>query len=256
MLMTIDEKRSCVDPPVPKCYLGQFDAQNDVLVLENLQDSGYQKYNGGKYFTDISHCKIVLNRMAQFHALSILIQRDAGQSLFDLFPFAVDAVGFSETFERSSGLVKRELIKYLNIPSLNRNEAEKKVEKHLKELFLRLVVLRSQPRDPRIRVLVHGCLDVNHVMFQYDVAGRPVCAKFLDFSTLTLSSPAIDISYFLHSSVLPELANRHHSELLHHYHKAHIETIKSFGMQGFQIGLEKLLSEYISIKVRLKPILN
>ena len=31
---------ACVEPPVPKCYLGQLDAQNDVLVLENLGHSG------------------------------------------------------------------------------------------------------------------------------------------------------------------------------------------------------------------------
>ena len=38
-----DETRypsACVEPPVPKCYLGQLDAQNDVLVLENLGHSG------------------------------------------------------------------------------------------------------------------------------------------------------------------------------------------------------------------------
>ena len=29
-----------VEPPVPKCYLGQLDAQNDVFVLENLGHSG------------------------------------------------------------------------------------------------------------------------------------------------------------------------------------------------------------------------
>ena len=32
---------ACVEPPVPKCYLGQLDAQNDVLVLENLGHAGW-----------------------------------------------------------------------------------------------------------------------------------------------------------------------------------------------------------------------
>ena len=59
---------------MPKCYLGQLDAQNDVLVLENLEYSGYKKYAGGKYFSDVDHCKIVLRRIAHFHAFSTLIQ--------------------------------------------------------------------------------------------------------------------------------------------------------------------------------------
>ena len=38
-MVSYDEKRyssACIEPPVPKCYLGQLDAQNDVLVLEDL----------------------------------------------------------------------------------------------------------------------------------------------------------------------------------------------------------------------------
>ena len=38
-----DEKRypaACVEPPVPKCFLAQLDAHNDVLVLEDLQHHG------------------------------------------------------------------------------------------------------------------------------------------------------------------------------------------------------------------------
>ena len=39
-----DEKRypsANLEPPVPHCYLGQLDAQNDVLVLENLGHTGW-----------------------------------------------------------------------------------------------------------------------------------------------------------------------------------------------------------------------
>ena len=86
-----DEKRyasACVEPPVPKCYLGQLDAQNDVLVLENLGQSGFRKYSHGSHLSDLDHCRVVLRRLAHFHALSMLIQRDAEQvgSLTWIFP--------------------------------------------------------------------------------------------------------------------------------------------------------------------------
>merc|ERR1712045_910071 len=61
---------------------------------------------------------------------------------------------------------------------------------------------------------------------------------------MTVSSPIIDISYFLHSSVLPEVAAHHHSTLLTVYHRAHLEAIKSFGMHGFEMELDDLLTEY------------
>lgn len=264
-MVIFDEKRyasACVEPPVPKCYLGQLDAQNDVLVLENLEYSGYKKYTAGNYFNDFDHCKVILRRIAHFHAFSTLIQRDTDQTLLDLFPFAVDATIFRESYQFRVAVVRKELSNYLvkKAPApLNRNdkgekltlgEAEEKVERHLQELFWRLVALRAQPQNHRMSVLVHGSLDIHNVMFQYDeITGRPICAKFLDFSSLTVSSPVVDISYFLHSSVLPEVASHHHSGLLQYYHRAHTEAIKSFGMHGYELEMEDLLNEYIAIQV-------
>ena len=59
----------------------------------------------------------------------------------------------------------------------------------------------------------------------------------------------VDISYFLHSSVLPEVASHNHSSLLHYYHRAHTEAIKSFGMHGYEMEMEDLLTEYHAVQV-------
>ena len=45
---------ACVEPPVPKCYLGQLDAQNDVLVLENLGQSGKITYETFGYTFEVN----------------------------------------------------------------------------------------------------------------------------------------------------------------------------------------------------------
>jgi hypothetical protein len=255
-MVSYDEKRyssACIEPPVPKCYLGQLDAQNDVLVLEDLGQTGYRKFNGGcttatRYLADIDHCRVVLRRLAHFHAFSTVIQRDAEETLLDLFPFAVDASVFKESFQARVAVVKAELVRYLVCNKgmvSDADEAAEKVERHLQDLFWRLVELRAQPHNMRMCVLAHGALDLRNIVFLYDeTSGRPISAKFLDFSTLTVSSPIIDISYFLHSSVLPEVASHHHSTLLTTYHRAHLEAIKSFGMHGFEMELDDLLTEY------------
>ncbi len=269
-MVSYDEKRyssACIEPPVPKCYLGQLDAQNDVLVLEDLGQSGYRKYAGPSglgaasngaappnntsrlFISDVDHCRVVLRRLAHFHAFSTLIQRDADETLLDLFPFAVDASVFRESFQSRVAVVKAELVKYLvcnkGMGVSDSDEAAEKVERHLQDLFWKLVELRAQPHNMRMCVLAHGALDLRNIVFQYDeTSGRPTGAKFLDFSTMTVSSPIVDISYFLHSSVLPEVAAHHHSTLLTAYHRAHLEAIKSFGMHGFEMELEDLLTEY------------
>lgn len=297
-----DEKRypsACVEPPVPKCYLSQFDNQNDVMVLEDLEFSGYKKYDKGDHISDVDHCRVVLRRLAHFHAISTLIQRDSEMCLVDLFPFVIDAVAFRQRFRAQVASVRRQLLPYLTemrkkkreekkngsrnekheqlrgllkeyglstetldsrrprLPngteddptstdeSQDKDRPEELLEKHFEDLFWKLVELRAPPCDRRLSVLVHGGLDLSNIVFQYDEAsGRPICAKFLDFSTLTVSSPVIDITYFLHRSVQPGLARTHHATLLQHYHRAHTEAIKSFGMHGFELELETLLNEY------------
>merc|ERR550532_3965646 len=166
-MVSYDEKRyssACIEPPVPKCYLGQLDAQNDVLVLEDLGQSGYRKYCGNlasntRYLSDMDHCRVVLRRLAHFHAFSTLIQRDADETLLDLFPFAVDASVFREQFQSRVAIVKAELVRYLvcnkGMVSGDADEAADKVERQLQDLFWKLVELRAQPHNMRMCVLAH-----------------------------------------------------------------------------------------------------
>ena len=174
-MVSYDEKRyssACIEPPVPKCYLGQLDAQNDVLVLEDLGQSGYRKYSGNtaasaytsgpgvggsggvssgvsggalscnsRYLSDVDHCRVVLRRLAHFHAFSTLIQRDAEETLLDLFPFAVDASVFREQFMARVAVVKSELVRYLVCNKgmvSDTDEAADKVERHLQVSDFRL----------------------------------------------------------------------------------------------------------------------
>ncbi len=55
-------------------FLALIVSQNDVLVLENLSvPGGYRKYPR-PHLTDLDHCRVVLRRLAHFHAISTLIQ--------------------------------------------------------------------------------------------------------------------------------------------------------------------------------------
>ena len=44
-----------------------------MLVLENLAFSGYRTYKE-EHLNDLDHCRVVLRRMAHFHAISTLMQ--------------------------------------------------------------------------------------------------------------------------------------------------------------------------------------
>ena len=85
-------------------------------------------------------------------------------------------------------------------------------------------------------VLIHGAACLDNIMFSYDqLSGRPnqvtdadadadadlhhhdhICiqAKLVDFSRVAVSSPVIDVSDFLYSSVHPGLISEHYVTLL------------------------------------------
>ena len=85
-------------------------------------------------------------------------------------------------------------------------------------------------------------------------------AKLVDFATVTVSSPVIDLGYFLYSSVHPLLISEHYVALLQvnieqevclsffhfsqAYHNAHLEAIKGFGLHGYEMDFEVLIEEY------------
>ena len=87
--------------------------------------------------------------------------------------------------------------------------------KIFQELFWKLVKLRVKPHNERMAVLIHGAANMDNIMFSYDeLSGRPNQAKLVDFSRVAVSSPVVDVSYFLYSSVHPLLISEHYVALL------------------------------------------
>ena len=87
--------------------------------------------------------------------------------------------------------------------------------KIFQELFWKLVKLRVKPQNERMAVLIHGAANMDNIMFSYDeLSGRPNQAKLVDFSRVAVSSPVVDVSYFLYSSVHPLLISEHYVALL------------------------------------------
>ena len=170
--------------------------------------------------------------------------------MLDLWPFAVEASNFKEMWQERMVPVKDQICQYLmwrkSRPENKISpEVEEKVEAALQELFWKLVKLRVKPQNERMTVLIHGAANLHNLMFSYDeLSGRPNQAKLVDFSRVAVSSPVVDVSYFLYSSVHPLLISEHYVALLQAYHNAHLEAIKGFGMHGYEIDFEVLVEEY------------
>ena len=82
-----------------------------------------QRVGGGRWTADGR--KFLLLFRTPLQSFFSLLQRDADQTLLDLFPFAVDATLFRESYQSRVAIVRSELCKYLvnkAPPPLNRND--------------------------------------------------------------------------------------------------------------------------------------
>ena len=99
--------------------------------------------------------------------------------MLDLWPFAVEASNFKETWQERMRPVKEQICQYLmwrkSRPENKISpEVEEKVEAALQELFWKLVRLRVKPNKERMTVLIHGAANLHNLMFSYDeLSGRP-----------------------------------------------------------------------------------
>ena len=105
-----------------RLYWGQFDAENDCLVLDNVAARGYVQYHPEyrpeyhpEYHPEyqpeyqpeyhqtaavsprlLQHCRVALQSVAMLHAVSMAMARTSGRPLSDMFPFAVEAETFRQ----------------------------------------------------------------------------------------------------------------------------------------------------------------
>ena len=93
-----------------RLYWGQFDAENDCLVLDNVAARGYVQYHPEyrpEYQPEyhptaavsprlLQHCRVALQSVAMLHAVSMAMASPSGRPLSDMFPFAVEAETFRQ----------------------------------------------------------------------------------------------------------------------------------------------------------------
>ncbi|XP_061395286.1 uncharacterized protein LOC133330901 [Musca vetustissima] len=79
-----------------------------------------------------------------------------------------------------------------------------KMEKYATNLMENLLKMQ-EPLPGEFKVLNHGDLWVNNVMFKYDENSVPSDMVFLDYQMSIWGSPGIDLNYFFYTSLSPDL---------------------------------------------------
>lgn len=221
------------------CYMSTDDP-TQILVLEDLTKSGFilaKRHQG----LDLPHCLLVMKTIAKFHAASVILH-DKNPSPMKLFytnsMFSEESKKIMNNFLISG--IKAVSDKLKEWPEFS-CEISGKLEILSQDLFEKLSEL-VKPKPDHFNVLIHGDLWVNNMMFKYS-EGEVDNMKLLDLQMSSISSPALDLLYFLETSANETVYLSHMNDLILEYHSTLTETLCHLEYNGKPYTFENLKSD-------------
>lgn len=206
----------------PKC---RYSPRDDVLVLEDLSEKGYSMCDRLEQL-DHDHCVNVMRTLAKFHASSV--------ALYESNPELIEEVGRSYVFTEDIPLENREQLSALFVNNLRRTAKavstfhgyerfSVKILQQVDTLWEKMVKISSKKKH--IKVLNHGDLWTNNIMFKHDEFGKVVDVKLIDLQLCKYATPGVDIQTFLVSSARVEVRENGYSDLINVYRETFNSTL-------------------------------
>lgn len=150
-----------------KCYTSCIDPGKEVIILEDLEELGFQMDQHKFESVDYEHAGLVIRKLAKFHALSFVLEKEDLTSFENIIANCSDII-FKENF-----LNKSNLRNYFNdsvdtsiklvIDENNRTILTEKLKSNLIDRMRRFL----QPR--KHNVLCHGDFWINNILFKHEV---------------------------------------------------------------------------------------
>ncbi|XP_047106498.1 uncharacterized protein LOC124775717 [Schistocerca piceifrons] len=207
-------------PVAARCLLS-----GDALALEDLSAAGFRLAAGGASL-DLPHCALVARAVARLHAASApLVDREpyVGELFRDSAFFNEASRPDMQHFTEKNMLAVAEALDA--VPGFA-GYAQKYRQLAVK-IFDRLLALHRD-QEGRMRVLLHGDLWRNNLMFRYS-DGRPVDVRLVDFQMAYVGSPAQDLQFFLYGNASEEVHRNSMEYLLSEYHCVLQSTLSAMG---------------------------
>ncbi|XP_055919220.1 uncharacterized protein LOC129951204 isoform X2 [Eupeodes corollae] len=216
--------------------------RNAVLVLENLQISGYRPGNRRIMF-DYDHTMLVLKYLANFHALPIALrQKQPTKFHNDIF----------SNFRRYD--ISKEMTPEVETDFKEQvfEEVRQALGDDIKAYFRYLELVKmyhefmgnpEECEDGLFTTIAHYDLWTNNIMIKYDQFGAPDKLKIVDFQITQYESLMHDLIFFLLTSVETSLVEDHFYVLLSCYYSEFIKCLERTKCKTDEYSFEKFLAE-------------
>ncbi|KAF2904584.1 hypothetical protein ILUMI_01582 [Ignelater luminosus] len=197
------EKERNIENPfssIPKFYKAFGNVKPEILILENLKESGYQDWDR-KLQMNYDYVKLVLTEYGRFHATSFAVQ-DQNPQLFREITKDLQDNAFMQ-FLKSSGFLKTFIDKTKQVLALLDPNEDSKIYKKYKE-FLHGIDEKFESllsaRD-NFDAILHGDCWHSNMLFKYEICNKtqPSGIRLVDFQLAKLGSPIFDVVHFFYT---------------------------------------------------------
>lgn len=201
----------------PICYYTQK-LPNGFYVFQDLNAIDYILADREKGL-DIQHCELVMKKIAQFHAASIVLARKI-PNIFKNFNEGLigktAVIGSASLRSIFEGNLEELVCSSKKWPGFEK--ITPKLQRILNNYTENLIKIGAQ-RPGEFCVLNHGDLWVNNIMFKYDkLTKKPIDVVFVDLAMGIYSSPGFDLNYFFNTSIPVDILKNKREYLIRYYY--------------------------------------
>nr|XP_049697234.1 uncharacterized protein LOC110374145 [Helicoverpa armigera] len=208
-----------------KCY-GSFTEQpNEVIVLEDLNESNYIMLDKFKSLTD--ECvKSVLKSFAIFHSLSYVLQKQEPE-MFDGIKNKLTSM-WSLVFEKPDFIMMIKAMEAEMIALFDNDTHKSLIENKLSNINqIRNELLKNE--DNKHSVIQQGDAWTNNILFK--LGGDSVKSVIIDYQGSHYGNPVVDLFYMIFNCTDHETRSKHYYDWIDYYHSELDKSLSNFGME-------------------------
>ncbi|XP_076625442.1 uncharacterized protein LOC143343926 [Colletes latitarsis] len=196
------------------------------LILEDLAPFGFRMADRQAGF-DLTHSIMAIRGIARFHASSIaLCEKEPKHK--EMYKKGMFRANYSkealDMFANMCQTVAHEVDRW---PELSKEYGDKlrALAPHIQTLGLKT----TEQHYDELNVINHGDAWANNMLFRYDNNSQLIEHIFVDFQMSLYCSPAIDLHYFLSTSLSVDVYDNKIDVLLNEYLRTLCSTMKQLG---------------------------
>ncbi|XP_043283582.1 uncharacterized protein [Venturia canescens] len=218
-----------------------------LLVIEDLSPYGFRMADRLAGL-DLQHCILALRGLGRFHASSIAVYEKDFKNGTVPYNKGMFNRKHPDEMKRFFTLGMRalgtEILNWSELGPARVEYSEKllKLADHSYDKAADTMILK----EDEFNVINHGDFWVNNMLFRYNDENKVLDHMFVDFQMCSYTSPAIDLLYFLNTSISPDVDLNHRDTILKEYLNTLKESMSKFGCETrppTMADLKKSLSE-------------